>query len=265
MEMPEHQGCTAAAMVASIGLTNENLQAIAGDVARSLSHAMVEGRVAYITTAVTYPNGSGVVVRLDQDDDHFFVSDDGQASLNADMFGAGHVFARVASDVAKRFSVEYDQRSFFILKVRRNQLPAAVALIANASSVSVDRTLTALDRQKIKVSRELFINRITEAFGKLAVFDATVRGSSKNWDVDAAIIEGQHVNAVFEFVSPAHASVASAHMKIGDISAMIERPRTAIVLADYDRTDAALRQILSSSADAVFAAKANISEYRLAA
>lgn len=252
-------------MVTSIGLTNENLQVIADEVARSLSHAMVEGRTAYITTAVTYPNGTGVVVRLDQDDGNFFVSDDGQASLTAEMFGANHVFARVASDVAKRFSVEYDQRSFFILKVKRHQLPAAVALIANASSVSVDRTLTALDRQKVKVSRELFVNRITEAFGNLAVFDATVRGTSKTWDVGAAIIEDQRINAVFEFVTPAHTSVASAHMKMGDISAMFERPRTAIVLADYDRTDAALRKILSSSVDAVFAAKAGISEYRSAA
>jgi hypothetical protein len=251
-------------MVTSIGLTNENLQVIADEVARSLSHAMVEGRTAYITTAVSYPNGTGVVVRLDQDDDHFFVSDDGQASLSAELFGAGHVFARIASDVAKRYSVEYDQHAFFILKVRRHQLPAAVALIANASAVSVDRTLTALDRQKIKVSRELFVNRITEAFGSLAVFDASIRGTSKTWDVDAAIIEDQRVNAVFEFVTPAHASVASAHMKIGDISAMFERPKTAIVLADYDRTDAALRRILSSSADAVFAAKAKIEDYRSA-
>ena len=252
-------------MVASIGLTNENLKEIADEVARSLSHAMVEGRTAFITTAVTYTNGTGVVVRLDQDDGNFFVSDDGQASLSAEMFGASHVFARVASEVAKRFSVEYDQRSFFILKVKRHQLPAAVAMIANASSVSVDRTLAALDRQKVKVSRELFVNRITEAFGSLAVFDATVRGTSKTWDVGAAIIEDQRVNAVFEFVTPAHTSVASAHMKMGDISAMFERPRTAIVLADYDKTDAALRRILSSSVDAVFAAKAEISEYRLAA
>ena len=252
-------------MVTSIGLTNENLQVIADEVARSLSHAMVEGRTAYITTAVTYPNGTGVVVRLDQDDGNFFVSDDGQASLSAEMFGASHVFSRVASDVAKRFSVEYDQRSFFILKVKRHQLPAAVALIANASSVSVDRTLSALDRQKVKASRELFVNRITEAFGDLAVFDATVLCTSKTWDVGAAIIEGDRVNAVFEFVTPAHTSIASAHMKMGDISAMFERPRTAIVLSDYDKTDAALRKILSSSVDAVFAAKAGIAEYRSAA
>lgn len=252
-------------MVTSIGLTDENLQVIADDVARSLSHAIVEGRTAYITTAVTYPNGSGVVVRIDQIDENFFVSDDGQASLAAEMFGASHVFSKVASDVAKRFSVDYDQRSFFILKVRKHQLPASVALIANASSISVDRTLIALDKQKVKASRDLFVNRITEAFGKLAVFDATVRGTSKNWDVGAAIIENQQVNAVFEFVTPAHSSVASAHMKMGDISAMIERPRTVVVLADYEKTDAALRRILSSSVDAVFGAKAEVNEYRAVA
>lgn len=252
-------------MVASIGLTTENLQVIADEVARSLSYATVEGRSAFVATAVNYPNGTGVVVRLDQDGDSFFVSDDGQASLNSDMFGAGHVFPRIASEVAKRFSVEYDHRSFFILKVRRNQLPAAVALVANASSVSVDRTLMALDKIKVKASRDLFVQRISEAFGNHAHFKVDVRGSSKSWEIDAAIIENKRISAVFEFVTPAPASVAFAHMKVGDISAMFDRPRTSIVLSDYDKTDAALRQILSSSADAVFPAKAELAEYRKAA
>ncbi|WJR67186.1 hypothetical protein QTA58_00125 [Neorhizobium sp. CSC1952] len=252
-------------MVASIGLNADDLQSIADEVARSLSYAMIEGRSAFITTAVNYPNGSSVVVRIDHDGEYFFVSDDGQANLNAELFGGLHVFARIASEVAKRFSVEYDQRSFFILQVRRNQLPAAVAIIANASSSAVDRTIQAMERLKIKASRELFVNRITEAFGDRAVFDAAVRGSSKEWEVDAAVIAANRVEAVFEFVTPAPPSIAFAHMKIGDISAMFDRPRTVIVLSDYDRTDAPMRQILSSSADSVVAAKASLEDYRKAA
>ena len=197
--MPEHKGRTAAAMVSSIGLTAENLNVIADEVARSLSYATVEGRSAYVTTAVNYPNGTGVVVRLDQDGDSFFVSDDGQASLNSDMFGAGHVFPRIASEVAKRFSVDYDHRSFFILKVRRNQLPAAVALIANASSVSVDRTIMALDKIKVKASKELFVQRISEAFGDAAKFGVDIRGTSTSWEIDAAIVMGNRgISAVWK-------------------------------------------------------------------
>ncbi|NKK82038.1 hypothetical protein [Rhizobium leguminosarum] len=252
-------------MVASTGLNNEGLQFIADEVARSLSHAMVDGRSAFISTAVNYPSGASVVVRIDQHGDMFFVSDDGQANLNAELFGGVHVFARIASDVAKRFAIEYDQRSFFILQVRRSQLPAAVAIIANASSIAVDRTIQAMERQRNKVSRETFVHRIVEAFGNSAIFDATIQGTSKNWDVDAAVVSNSQISAVFEFVTPAPPSIAFAHMKMGDISAMFDRPKTIIVLADYEKTDAPMRQILSSSADKVFAVKADIAEYRSAA
>ncbi len=252
-------------MVASLGLSNDNLHSIADDVARSLSHAMVEGLSAFISTAVTYPNGTSVVVRIDQHGDMFFVSDDGRASLNVELFGGANAFARIASEVAKRFSVEYDQRSFFILQVRRNQLPAAVAIIANASSTAVDRAIQAMDRKRVEVSRDTFLGRISAAFGNSASFDVSIRGSTKNWDVDAAVISDGQFAAVFEFVTPAPASVAFAHMKMGDISGMFERPKTIIVLADYDKTEPPMRQILSSSVDRVFAAKAPVEEYRSAA
>lgn len=252
-------------MVAQFGVTNETLAKIADEVARSLSYATVEGNSAYVTTAVTYANGTHVVVRLDRDGDDFFVSDDGYASLNADMFGGTHQFHRIAPDVAKRFGVSYDQRSFFILKASRNQLPAAVAVVANASSASVERTLYALDRLRVKKSRELFVQKISSAFGDRAAFNVDFRGSTKSWEVDAAVVDRNNVLAIFEFVTPAATSVAVAHMKVGDISAMTERPRTAIVLSDYDKTEPPLRQILSSSADLVIAASSDLAEYRLAA
>jgi hypothetical protein len=206
-----------------------------------------------------------VVVRLDQDGDYFFVSDDGYASLTSDMFGGAYQFQRIAADVAKRFGVGVDQRSFFILKVARSQLPAAVTLVANASSASVERTLYALDRLKTKKTKELFVERISRAFGDKASFNVDFRGSTKSWEVDAAIIDQSNVLAIFEFVMPAATSVAVAHMKVGDISAMLERPRTAIVLSDYDKTDPPLRQILSSSADIVIAASSDLEAYRKAA
>jgi hypothetical protein len=252
-------------MVSQLTLTNETLGKIADEVARSLSYATIEGQSAFVTTAVTYANGTGVIVRIDQDGDGFFVSDDGYASLNAETFGGSQQFSRLAGDVARRFGVSYDQRSFFILRVVKAQLPAAVVMIANASAVSVERTLYALDRIRVKQSKEIFIQKISSAFGDLAAFNVDFRGSTKSWEVDAAIMHGPNVAAIFEFVTPAATSVAVAHMKVGDISAMTDRPKTAIVLSDYDKTDAPLRQILSSSADLVIAASSDLSAYRLAA
>lgn len=252
-------------MVSQLGVTNSNLEKIADEVARSLSYATIEGRSAFVTTAVTYANGTHAVVRLDQDGDGFFVSDDGYASMNAEMFGGTNQFQRIAGDVAKRFGVSYDQRSFFILRASRNQLPAAVAVIANASAVSVERTLYALDRLRVKKSRELFVQRISNAFGDHAAFDVEYRGSTKAWNVDAVVREHSNVVAIFEFVTPAPSSVAFAHMKVGDISSMLDRPKTAIVLSDYEKTEAPLRQILSSSADLVLSANSDLEAYRAAA
>lgn len=265
MEVPRHRKGAAAAMVSQLAVTHESLEKIANDVARSLSYATIEGRSAYVSTAVTYANGTHVVVRLDQDGDNFFVSDDGYASQNADMFGGTHPFQRIAADIAKRFGINYDRRSFFVMKATKSQLPAAVTLVANASSTAVERTLYALDRLKIKKTKELFAERISSAFGDKAVFNAELRGSTKEWAVDAAIVDEANVVAIFEFVSPTAMSVAFAHMKIGDISAMVERPRTTIVLSDYDKTDPPLRQILSSSADFVIPASSDLEAYRKAA
>ncbi|THV22235.1 hypothetical protein [Peteryoungia ipomoeae] len=252
-------------MVSQLGVKNVSLQKIADEVARSLSYASVEGYSAFVTTAVTYPNGSHAVVRLDENGDSFFVSDDGYASMNCDMLGGASQFQRIAVDVARRFGVSYDQRSFFILKASRQQLPAAVALIANVSAVAVERTLFALDRLRVRESRELFVQQILNAFGAKATFDVEYRGSTKAWNVDAVVTDNSNVVAIFEFVTPAPSSVAFAHMKVGDISSMVERPRTAIVLSDYDKTDASLRQILSSSADLVMPANSELDAYRAAA
>lgn len=265
MEVPRHRKGAAAAMVSQLAMTTESLEKIADDVARSLSYATVEGRTAYVSTAVTYANGTHVVVRLDQDGDGFFVSDDGYASQNAETFGGIRQFQNIATDVARRFGVSYDQRSFFIRKVSKNQLPAAVTLIANAAAASIERTLYALDRLKIKQTKDLFAERISSAFGSKAAFNVEYRGSTKEWDVDAAIIDQSNVLAIFEFVMPMATSVAVAHMKIGDISAMIERPRTTIVLSDYEKTDPPFRQILSSAADFVIPASSDLDVYRKAA
>lgn len=54
-------------------------------------------------------------------------------------------------------------------------------------------------------------------------------------------------------------------MKVGDISLMRIRPKTVIVLSDYEKTEPPLRQILFSAADRIIRASAMVEEYRNAA
>jgi len=259
--MSIHRGDTNAAMVTDIDLNRYTLQTIADEVARSLSSASMHGNAIFITTAVNYPNGTSVVVRIDANGDDFFVSDDGQGEFCAELFGGSRQFNIAASPIAKNFYAEFDQGMFFRLKVKRNQLPTAVSHIANASAMAVDRALSALNKQKTKNNQDVFTARMREAFGEKAAFNIAVQGRTKEWDIAAAVMNNSEVTTVFDFVTPAHVSITTAYMKISDIAASIKRPRTAIVLSDYDKTDAAMRHILSTATDAIIAAKANSAQY----
>ncbi len=242
-----------------------NLKLIADEVARSLSFAEISGRSAFITTPVTYANGTAVVVRLDEDDDGYFVSDDGYGAFTAETMGALQTFVKVAGGVAKRGGVNFDQRAFFIIRVDRDRLPAAVAAIANVSAAAVERTIYALESMKVKRSKVLFQARLEEAFGNKAKFDQPVRGATREWDFAGVIQDENGIAAVFEFVAPAFSAVAAANMKIGDVRGLTDAPSAIVALADYDKTEPSLRAILSNTADKVIAVTTAATEYRLAA
>lgn len=252
-------------MVQTLRIDNAGLARIADDVSRSLSYARIAGASAFITTAVSYANGTAVVVRIDEEGDSFFVSDDGYAALTAEMMGASRSFSKVAGGIASRFGIEFDDRLFFVLEVSRDQLPAAVATIANASAIAVERTIYAQEAAKPKRSRILFEERLEAAFHKRVHFKQKFKGALRQWDVDALVDMPNALPVVFEYVSPSAGSVAQAHLKLGDIKNLDLAPRAAVVLESYDKTEAAFRAILSSSSDAVIDASVAPDHYLKAA
>lgn len=242
------------------------MQVIADDVARALASARVRGASAFISTAVRYPNGSSVIVRLDEHPDGFFVSDDGYAAVLADMMGGLPTFTRIAHTIADRSSVSFDHRCFFVAGVPREGLSTCVSFIANASSRSVERTIYAQEHIKIKRSRDVFNNRLIEAYGDKVSFDVSViGGTGRSWEYEAAIVEHKRIEKLFTLVSPAFNAVAAANLKISDTRTAAESPQITAALSDYDRTEPALRSLLSASADLVIAANDEAARYRLAA
>lgn len=255
-------------MVEVLGLMVRELdmRAIADDVARALSSARVRGPSGFVSTAVRYPNGTAAVVRIDQDVGGFFVSDDGHSALSAEMMGALSTFSRVAPSVAERSSVKFDRRTFFLSAVPREGLPIAVAYVANASARASEKTLYALEHLKIKRSRDVFNNRLIEAFGDRVAFDVPVIGSTgREWDYEAAVYEEKRIVKLFTLVSPAFTAIAAANLKISDTRTLAEAPQITAALTDYDRTEPALRSLLSASADLVIAANDDADHYRLTA
>jgi hypothetical protein len=245
----------------------EDLATIAAEVARALTFSRVRGRSAYVGTGVHYPNGTTVMIRVDEDTEGFFVTDDGQGAFAAETMGGAQQYAKAAAQVAKRAGVQFDQRCFSTLRVRRNRLPGAVATVANASSRAVERAIYMLDRFKLERSKDLFGDRLRTAFGDAVRFGVPVHGATgRPYDFDAAVEgEGGFRRALFEFVNPSFSAVAAANLKIGDVRALADTPPVVVALADYDRTDDTLRSILSATASLVIPANDVPERYRLIA
>lgn len=269
MELPEYAERPTAAMGEGATVNTSELTTlyeIAEEVARALSFATAQGGSAFVSTAVRYPNGSAVVVRIDQDDDGFFVTDDGQGSFIADTMGGGASYGSIASAEAKRAGVSFDQHSIFTVHVPRDRLPGATALIANVSNRAVERTAFALDAQKQRRSQEQFRLRLRSAFGERVAFDIKdVRGAWRSWSFDAAVQDGRYTTALFSFVSPSMNAVAHASLKLRDIRSLEERPRLVVALSDYQKTEDSLRALLNQEADKILAAESERDVYVRAA
>lgn len=174
-------------------------------------------------------------------------------------------FAKVSGPLAEQAGVSIDRKAFALQDLNQEQLPAAVLALANVSVRALDRVVQSAQEFKAKRSRETFNSRVKTAFGDRAVFDAVVRGATREWDFEAAIAAQHGFSGVISLVSPSHAAVASANMKLGDIRAMASATRAIAALSDYDGTEPAFRMILSSSSDAVIAASAEPGTYLQAA
>jgi hypothetical protein len=229
-----------------------NLKTIADAVAHALVDTSVKGGSAFISTPLLYPSGSHVVVRMDGAGDRWFVSDDGYGHLEAEMMGGLSTFRRLAKPLADRAGVQFDERCFFVLEVERDALPGAVITISNVSKQAVERTAFAVEERRIAISRDVFQQRLVAAFDSRSIAHniSIVGASGKEWDVDVGITSDSRVERLFEFVTPRSASVAAAVMKFTDISAVESAPRTAAVLSDRSRTEAALVSLLSRVAGA---------------
>jgi hypothetical protein len=65
--------------------------------------------------------------------------------------------------------VKFDERCFFVLEVERDALPGAVITISNISKQVVERTASAVEERRIAISRDVFEDRLTAAFGVKAI------------------------------------------------------------------------------------------------
>src|SRR5262245_53337013 len=77
------------------------LKDVVDAVAREIAAAEHRAGGSYVRTPLLYPGGANVVVRIEQGDGRFFVSDIGLGHQEAELMGAGSMYAKPARIIAE--------------------------------------------------------------------------------------------------------------------------------------------------------------------
>lgn len=232
-------------------------EAAASEVAAALVSTHAAKNASFVTTPVTYPSGAHAVVRLDGAADHWSVSDDGYGSLQADLMNASRSYRRIAPLVAKRAGLAFDQRTLFIVKATRQELPAAVVAIANASAEAGRRTAIRVEELRYGASRALFEQRVQSTFrGETIIREPEIKGASgRTWAFSTAIERHGRIVYLLDLVRPHPPAAYATISKFTDLEPDTSR-RGAAVLTDIDRMDPHLVKLLARVAGTAIAANA---------
>ena len=191
---------------------------------------------SFISTPLVYPNGTSVVVRIEDARGEYLVTDFGMGYEEASMMGASTMYSRSARVVAEATNIGFDSHSFFAIRVAREQLAGAVVTVANCSKEAVNIVAFKLADRRSKDAVEMLYSRLIAVFPKRNISrDASVIGQSNTeWHV-ATLVTGEQRQTIFEPVSAHHVSVCAAATKFHDIAAIENAPsRVAVVEKKVD-------------------------------
>lgn len=207
---------------------------------------------SFIRTPLMYPGGSTVVVRIEQGDNRFFVSDIGLGHQEAELMGASSMYSRPARVIAEEAGVRFDNQAFFVLETSREELPSAVVTIANCSQHAVMRAADALTEKTFEDRKTKLYERLVRVFEpKVVKKNVEIIGAShQKWPVAAIVSLPGARPTVFEPVTKHPNSVAHASMKFSDIALSENAPQRVAVVSDR-RELGTLLTVLSRSANVI--------------
>jgi hypothetical protein len=231
---------------------NPKFKTIVDEVAREIVAAEHRIGGSFIRTPLMYPSGSTVVVRIEEGTDRFFVSDMGFGFQEAELMGAGLLYAKPASVIAEAAGVRFDNQAFFVLEASREQLAGAVVTIANCSQEAVIRAADALAEKTFEDKKVRLYEKLVKVFEpKIVSKNVEVTGaSSQKWRVATVVSMPNARPTIFEPVTKNPNSIAHATMKFGDIALLENAPhRVAVVHKKAEL--GTLLTVLSRSADVI--------------
>ena len=200
-------------------------------VARELVTIKHDAGHSFVGTPLMYPNGTSVVVRIEDARDEYFVTDFGMGHDEAAMMGSSIIYSRCAKAIADTANIGFDRHSFFVLRVTRAQLAGAIATVANCSKEAVSIVAYKLAERRSRNAVDVLYDRLALVFPKEKIArDVSVIGQSNTeWHV-ATMVQREPRDAIFEPVSAHHVSICAASTKFHDIAAVEHAPsRVAVV------------------------------------
>jgi hypothetical protein len=215
---------------------------------------------SFIRTPLLYPSGATVVIRIQQGDNRYFVSDWGLGYQETDLYGAGAFYVRHARPIAEKAGVGFDNQAFFIMEASREQLAGAVVTIGNCSQEAAMRAADALAEKTFEDSKERLYERLVSVFAKMVgpatkvvTKNARVVGhSSTEWPIATLVkLPGQQRPTIFEPVTKHHNSVAHATMKFHDIALLGKDAPARVAMVHKKKDFGTFLAVLSQSASVV--------------
>jgi hypothetical protein len=216
-------------------MTTQPLSGLGESIARGLATSNITAGRCFITTPLTYPSGTAVIVRIDGAPNRVFVSDEGMGYEEALTFNAPTEYAAAARTLVEGRGIDFDGRAFYVPDASLAELVGAVGAIANCSQRAVIETTLRHEARRIDTDRVMLLERLESAFGRTHVEkDVIVRGASNvEWDVTARIAGRDNVVSIFDYARPHRNSVTSTVAKFHDIARLDAPPRRIVTVRDY--------------------------------
>jgi hypothetical protein len=216
----------------AVTIGSDELSAVARAAAAELVGVDETAEGAFIRTPLMYPGGANVVVHVVGSADRYFISDYGYGALEAEMAGGSRHYTALARPIGEQLGISFDDRCLFTADVPRAQLPAAVAVIANATLRAVALTVMRLSHHRHRHDDEALYQRLVNLFGRPRVErHVEVTGASTiPWRV-SALIRRDDAETIFDWVKPARQSIYMHVTMFHDI-ARLERPPTRVAVVE---------------------------------
>ena len=197
---------------------------------RDYPNRQVFGEVIVVHTHVIYDDGQGVSVEVHPSFRGTWKVSDGKGGLNvlAEHLAEPHASAatRAAQDISDRTSVSYEKGEWFMMGNSIDQVPVAIALVANASQRWVNHIFSRRHGIDIEDLDEKIFEHAVKIFGSNHVtkLGRLLGESTREYEFPAIIMLPDKRSAAFTAASPHGSSINSAYTKLMDVKASESRP-----------------------------------------